>query len=235
MAVVRKFLPAIAGALLCVSRLGAQQATGSISGRVVDSASTQPLVDATVVVEGTDRRAVTRADGSFTITLVPAGARQVRARRIGYATRSASVDVMAGGTANLTLSLSQQAAALSEVVVTGYGTQRREAISGSVSTVDASAANVGVITNATQMLSGRVTGVHITQNSGEPGAGQQIRIRGGTSIGASNEPLYVVDGVPLQNEQTSPDAPDIGGITHALPRSPLNSINPDDIESITVL
>ncbi len=235
MAVVRKFLPVVAAALLCVSRLGAQGATGTITGRVVDSASAQPLAEATVVVEGTDRRAVTTGDGRFTITAVPAGAHTVRARRIGYAQRTTSVTVSAGSSASVDIALAQQAAALSEIVVTGYGTQRREAISGSVQTIDASAANVGVITNVTQMMQGRVSGVQMVQNNGEPGAGVQIRIRGGTSISASNDPLYVVDGVPLQNDATTPDAPDIASITHALPRNPLNSINPDDIESITVL
>src|SRR5204862_6371985 len=104
-----------------------------------------------------------------------------------------------------------------------------------VSTIDADAANVGVITNATQMLQGRVAGVQMTANSGEPGAGSQIRIRGGTSISASNDPLYVIDGVPLQNQAPTPDDPGHGSTNPALSRSPLNSINPDDIESITVL
>jgi TonB-linked SusC/RagA family outer membrane protein len=234
MAVVRTLLPALAGVLLVAGQLGAQE-TGSVTGRVVDSASAQPLASVTVVVEGTERRAVTRVDGSFTITLVPAGSQRVRARRIGYATREQTVTVPSGGTANVDLALAAQAAALSEVVVTGYGTQRREAISGSVSTIDASAANVGVIANANQMIQGRVAGVHMTTNNGEPGAGAQIRIRGGTSISASNDPLYVVDGVPLQNESIVASGVSRGGIDAALPRSPLNTINPNDIESITVL
>lgn len=234
MAVVRKVFPAIIGALLCATQAGAQQG-GTITGKVVDSASAQPLVGVTVSVDGIDRRAITTADGSYRMAAVPAGTHTVRARRIGYAGRSQSVTVAESGTATADFALAQQVAALSEVVVTGYGTQRREAISGSVSTVDAEAANVGVITNASQMLQGRVAGVQMITNSGEPGAGAQIRIRGGTSISASNEPLYVIDGVPLQNERTTPDAPGIASINSALPRSPLNSINPDDIESITVL
>ena len=235
MAAVRRLLPALAGALLLGGTLGAQESTGTISGRVVDSASAQPLSNATVGVEGTERRTLTRADGSYTITLVPAGSHRVRARRIGYATREASVTVPAGGNATADLSLPAQAAALSEIVVTGYGTQRREAISGSVATINADAANVGVIANANQMLQGRVAGVNMTINNGEPGAGAQIRIRGGTSITASNDPLYVIDGVPLQNENIAPSGISTGGIDAALPRSPLNAINPNDIESITVL
>src|SRR5439155_19081382 len=94
---------------------------------------------------------------------------------------------------------------------------------------------VGVVVNATHLMQGRVAGVQIIQNNGEPGAGAQIRIRGGTSISASNDPLYVVDGVPLQNDATTPQAAGIGSINAALARNPLNSINPNDIESITVL
>src|SRR5207237_10525299 len=136
--------------------------------------------------------------------------------------------------ATIKLMMKRQEAVLSEIVVPGYGTQRREAMSGSVATINADQADVGVVTNANQMLTARVAGVHLTQKSGEPGAGAQIRIRGGTSISASNDPLYVVDGVPLQNESTAPAA---GGVAYnaQLPRSPINSINPNDIESITVL
>jgi TonB-linked SusC/RagA family outer membrane protein len=235
MAAVRRLIPFLAGALLVGANLGAQESTGSISGRVVDSASAQPLANATIAVDGTDRRAVTRADGGYTISLVPAGTQTVRVRRIGYATRAMTVAVSAGGTASADFALTAQAAALSEIVVTGYGTQRREAISGSVSTINAEAANVGVITNAAQMIQGRVAGVNMTTNNGEPGAGIQVRIRGGTSISASNEPLYVVDGVPLQNEAVAPGAAGIADINPQLSRNPLNSINPNDIESITVL
>src|SRR6185503_13283630 len=130
--------------------------------------------------------------------------------------------------------LARQAAVLSEIVVTGYGTQRREAISGSVSTVSAEQANVGVVTNADQMLQSRVAGVQLTQNSGEPGAGVQIRIRGGTSISASNDPLYVVDGVPINNISEESAAIGIGG-SPPLPRNPLNMLNPSDIASVTIL
>ncbi|MBC7897101.1 MAG: SusC/RagA family TonB-linked outer membrane protein, partial [Cytophagaceae bacterium] len=124
---------------------------------------------------------------------------------------------------------------LTGVVTTGYGTQRREAITGSVASVDADEAKVGVIVNANQLLQGRVAGLNIVTNNGEPGGGVQIRIRGGTSLSASNDPLYVIDGVPLQNEAPVPGGKEFGSIRPALARSALNSINPNDIESITVL
>ena len=234
MGVVRTLASAITAIVVASTTLSAQDA-GRISGRVVDSASQQPLGDVTVTVEGTSRRAVTGANGTFFIADVPAGTHRIRARRIGYVTLDRSASVSAGGTATTDFLMVAQAAALSEIVVTGYGTQRREAISGSVSTIDAEAANVGVILNATQMMHGRIAGVSMVSNNGEPGAGTQIRIRGGTSISASNEPLYVVDGVPLQNDEIAPDPIEIAGVRPQLSRNPLNSINPNDIESITVL
>lgn len=234
MAVVRKVCTAIAAAAVMAMPLAAQ-GVGSIHGKVVDSASSQPLTSAMVTVEGTAHRALSRADGTYDIAGVNAGAVVVRARRIGYKSSSVTVTVPAGGTANADLSMATQAAVLTEMVVTGYGAQRREAITGSVSTVDATAANVGVVTNATQMMQGRASGVQIVQNSGEPGAGAQITIRGGTSISASNNPLYVIDGVPVSNDQTVANSPAVAGGGEALARNPLNTLNPGDIESITVL
>jgi len=238
MALGRYLGAALVAGLLCAGRLDAQgggTTTGTITGRVVDSTSQQPVPNVNVFVMGVQRGIVSRDDGSFTLSGIPAGTYGVRVSRIGYRPQRIDVSVTAGGTATANFTISRQAAVLSEIVVTGYGTQRREAISGSVSTVSAEQANVGVVTNADQMLQSRVAGVQLTQNSGEPGAGVQIRIRGGTSISASNDPLYVVDGVPLQNESATPGAAGIGSINPQLARNPLNSINPNDIESLTVL
>jgi len=237
MALARFLGAALVASLVSASSLGAQGggATGTISGRVVDSTSQQPIPNVNVFVMGVQRGTVSRDDGTFSFSGIPAGTYGVRASRIGYRPQRVDVSVTEGGTATATFTMSRQAAVLSEIVVTGYGTQRREAISGSVATVSAEQANVGVVTNADQMLQSRVAGVQLTQNSGEPGAGVQIRIRGGTSISASNDPLYVVDGVPLQNEATTPGAAGIGSIDAQLARNPLNSINPNDIESLTVL
>lgn len=234
MALVRSVLGTIAAVVCCTTSLAAQ-ATGSVRGRVLDSASSQGLTSVSVLVEGTSLGTFTRADGSFDLNGVPIGTRTIRARRIGYAASTQQVTVSAGSVATANFRLVPQSTVLTEVVVTGYGTQRREAITGSVATVEGTDANKGVVTNATQLVQGRVAGVQIIQNSGEPGAGAQIRIRGGTSISASNDPLYVVDGVPLQNESTTPGAAGIGSINPALPRNPLNSINPNDIESMTIL
>ena len=238
MAVVRGLFGASAGALLAAAIpvvAQAQTQTGTVTGQVVDSASRQPLPNVTVSIPGTTRGALTGPDGRFTIGAVPAGTQTVRAARIGYAARTQQVAVPAGGSVAANFVITAQIASLSEVVVqVGYGQQAKESITGSVAQVKAEDANVGVIVNTNQLITGRVAGVNVIANNGEPGGGAQVRIRGGTSLSASNEPLYVVDGLPLQNEAISPGGIGIGGGA-ALARSPLNSINPDDIESVTVL
>jgi TonB-dependent starch-binding outer membrane protein SusC len=230
----RSIVPALAGVLLWTASVGAQGQTGTITGRVVDGGTMQPLSAASVMIEGTQRGIVTRPDGSFLLPAVPAGVHRVRASQIGFGAETQEVTVTAGATATVQFTLQPQAVVLQEIVATGYGTQRREAITGSVAVVNAEAANVGVVTNPNEMIQGRVAGVQITPNNGEPGAGMQIRIRGGTSISASNEPLYVIDGVPIDNRPTEARGIGIGG-SAPLQRSPLALLNPNDIESITIL
>ena len=234
MVVVRTFLIALVGVLLWSGQLSAQTPAGTVSGRVVDSTTQQPIPDVAVFIEGTQRGTVTRSDGTFILGGVPAGPVRVRVRRIGYSSPVRAVVVPSGGTATADFALGGRVAILEEVVTTGYGTQRRAAITGSVATIDAPAANVGSINNVSNMIEGRAPGVSVTQNSGEPGAGAQIRIRGGTSISASNEPLYVVDGVPIPAVEPEDAGIGIGG-TPPLPRNPMNLINPSDIASITIL
>ena len=237
MAVVRRFTLALLVGALWSMTAGAQNPvppSGTITGRVVDADTQQGIPDVSVFVEGTRRGAVTGADGTFTIGGVPSGAQTVRARRIGYGAPVQTVNVPNGGAVSAIFAMSKQAAVLEEVVTTGYGTQRRLAITGSVATIDADQAKVAVPVNVTQMIEGRATGVQITQNSGEPGAGAHILVRGGTSISASNEPLYVIDGVAVSGNQIEPGGIGVSG-DPPLPRNPLNLINPADIQSITVL
>jgi iron complex outermembrane receptor protein len=238
MALVRYFGFVLAVGLLSAARLGAQGTMGAITGRVVDSASNQPIAAVTVRIEGTARGTVTRDDGTYMLGTVPVGSARVRAARIGYAPQVQEVTVTAGAPVTANFALSPAGVILEQVVTTGYGTQRREAITGSVATVSGDDANVGVVTNANDMIQGRVAGVELTPNNGEPGSGAQIRIRGGTSISASNEPLYVIDGVPINNAPTESRGimgGDVGGFSPSLQRSPLNLLNPSDIESITIL
>ncbi|HKA57455.1 MAG TPA: SusC/RagA family TonB-linked outer membrane protein [Gemmatimonadales bacterium] len=228
---VRTALPALA--LLVATTTGLAAQNGTIRGQVKDSTTQQALQGVTVRIDALQREAQTGTDGSFSLD-VPAGTHVVRATRIGYAPVQQSVTVTAGATSDVQLGLVPQASLLEAVVVTGYGTTRREAVTGAVSTVDAAAANVGVKTNVDQMMQGRAAGVEIIQNNGEPGAGSQILIRGGSSISNTNEPLYVIDGVPVINVPTEPPSYGIGG--QAPPaRNPLNMLNPQDIASITIL
>jgi iron complex outermembrane receptor protein len=162
------------------------------------------------------------------------GPQIVQTALIGYGQQRKAVDVTDGGVATVDFALRPQAALLEAVVVTGYGTQRREAITGSVSTIEATTARPAVTTNVDQIVQGRAAGVQITTNSGEPGSGVQVLIRGGSSISASNAPLYVVDGVPINNVPTEPEALGVGGAPPP-PRNPLNVIDPSDVASITVL
>ncbi len=234
MKLIRGLMAAAVGGFLLANPLQAQGARGAISGRVVDSTSQLPMQSVTVTIEGTQRGAVTGVDGAFRLNDLPVGPARLRVTRIGYTPQTKEVAVQAGQTATVRFVMQAVAANLGAVVVTGYGSQRREAITGSVATINAEEANVGVIANPTQLLTGRAAGVNVTLNSGEPGAAAQIRIRGGTSISASNDPLYVIDGVPLQNNEAEARGVGIGG-TPALGRNPLNAINPSDIASLTVL
>src|SRR6266566_3711803 len=237
MQLVRHLVPALVAGLFWAVPLGAQETTGAVAGKVVDATTQQPLGNVEVALAGTPHRELTRADGSFVLNGVPAGPYRLRATRIGYGSQFQEIAVTAGGTTTAQVSLAPAAAILEPVVVTGYGTQRREAITGSVSTVNADAANVGVKTNVDQLIQGRAAGVDIDQNNGEPGAGRQVLIRGGSSIGvggATNDPLYVVDGVPINNVATEPQAMGVFG-DPMLARNPLNVLNPSDISSITVL
>jgi len=236
MRLVRYVIPALASLCLVSQPLSAQGgATGTVHGQVTDSVTKQGLPSATISIVGTTRVTHTGPDGNYSLADVPAGTAVVRVTLIGYAPQQQSVSVTPAGTAEVPFGLAPQASLLEPVVVTGYGSQRREAITGSVSSVNASQANVGVVTNPTQMIIGRAAGVEITQNNGEPGAGAQILIRGGSSISNSNDPLYVIDGVPINNVATEP--PSISGVVGSppLPRNPLNTLNPSDIASITIL
>ncbi len=234
MRLVRHLVPALVAGLFWAVPLSAQQTTGGVTGKVVDASTQQPLANVEVAIAGTPYRELTRADGSFTLNGVPAGAQRLRATRIGYGSQIQEIAVAPGGTTTAQISLAPAAAILEPVVVTGYGTQRREAITGSVSTISAAAANVGVVTNVDQMIQARAAGVEVTRNNGEPGAGVSILVRGGSSISNSNEPLYVIDGVPIYNQPTEPPSYGVGG-SPPLPRNPLNLLNPSDIASITVL
>lgn len=189
-----------------------------INGKVTDSRSGTPVIGASVTPKNSTAGTTTGADGSFTLR-VATQVNTIVVSFIGYADQ----DVDISGTTTPTISLVESALNLNEVVVIGYGTARKKDLTGSVATVTAKDFQKGLITTPEQLIAGKVAGVQITGNSGQPGVGSRIRIRGGTSLNASNDPLIVIDGVPVDN----------GRILGA--PNPLSLINPNDIESQVIL
>ena len=186
-----------------------------VKGVVVDAMG--PVIGAAVVQQGTTNGTSTGIDGDFVLT-VPNADAMIEISCIGYATQ-----VFKASEVPSTITLAEDTHFLDEVVVIGYGTVKKSDLTGSVSTVKADEINKGVITSPTDLLRGKSAGVVVTAGDGMPGSGPTVRIRGGSSINASNTPLYVIDGLPVSNDGISGMA------------DPMATINPEDIESFTVL
>ena len=200
----------------------------TISGTVLDSKTGETLIGANVIAVGVDNvGTATDIDGSYSLQ-VPAGVTELEFSYTGYATQKVALGASNVVDVNMT-----EGALIDEVVVIGYGTSKKSNVTGAVSTVTADDFNAGVIASPEQLIQGRAAGVQITSASGEPGGGINIRIRGTSSVRNGNNPLFVVDGVPLSNETNEGGAQ--GGLGSSSPRNPLNFLNPNDIESITVL
>lgn len=209
--------------LLCIalsaitSPLSAQDGR-KVTGHVVDDTN-EPLIGASILVVGTSTGVITDLDGNFSI-VVPSGATTLQISYVGYETMT--VPIPDNNTVNVKMKSDSQV--LSDVVVIGYGTTRKSDLTGSVSNVSSKDFNSGLISSPEQLINGKVSGVQIMSNSGSPTAGSTIRIRGGASLNASNDPLIVLDGVPLET----------GGIS-GNDGNFLALINPSDIESMTIL
>jgi TonB-dependent starch-binding outer membrane protein SusC len=212
----------------------AQTPTGRITGTVTDSASGQPIQSATVLVVGTQIGAVTNTEGRYTINSVPEGTQQLRVQRLGYAARTTTVVVVAGQTITANFTTPAQVARLNTVVSVGYGTQRARDVTGSVSTVTTEALEHTPIVSVDQVLQGTSPGVNVTTASNEPGGALSVRIRGTSSITGNPEPLYVIDGFPVESDAEG-TSPGNGGRSRTTPTNPLVAINPSDIESISIL
>ena len=188
------FLGASAGPAL-------SQQAGTVQGTVTDAQSRQPVAGARVSVDGTPAGVATAADGTFTIRNVPEGTRTVRVAMLGYAAGVRQVSVPAGGTARADFTLSTQGILLDQVVVTALGIPREQReISTAVQQVSGEELARAGETNLVTGLSGRVSGVTIT-NSNTPGGSSRIVIRGATSLTGNNQPLFVVDGTPVINTE----------------------------------
>lgn len=187
------------------------------SGKVTDSSSGEALPGVSIVVKGTTNGTISTADGSFSLQTNRGDV--VQFSFIGYKTQ----EIVAQGQTNLLVSFVVDNEQLEEVVVIGYGTVKKSDATGSVSTVSSKDFNKGAITSPQDLLVGKSAGVVITTSGGAPGSGSTIRIRGGSSLNASNDPLIIVDGVPLDNNNVSGS------------RNFLGFVNPNDIETFTVL
>src|SRR4051794_6140676 len=183
-------------AALCASSSVLAQA-GSITGKVTAADSVSPVVGAQVTISGTQLGTVTGDDGRYTIARGPTGRYTVRALRIGFAADSLTgVAVTAGAATTANLFLKAVAVQLATVDVIGYGERQASQRTGSVATVTQKDFNTGRVVSTQQLITAKVPGVQVVDNN-EPGGGISLRVRGGASVTSSNEPLYVIDGVPL--------------------------------------
>ena len=183
---------------------------------VVKDASGEPVIGASVRVVGTQQGTVTDFDGLFTLEGVPHGAK-LQFSSIGYDTQEMTA------ASDMVVTMAESTQMLENLVVIGYGVVKKNDLTGSVTALKPDAKNKGVVVSAQDMLGGKVAGVSVTSNSGEPGGGATIRIRGGSSLNASNNPLVVIDGIAMDNNGVS-------GLSN-----PLSLVNPQDIESFNVL
>jgi TonB-linked SusC/RagA family outer membrane protein len=206
---------------------------GTLTGQVTDARTGESISGAQVAVLGTPSTTLTAADGSFTLTGVPDGAQRVRVSRIGFAPAEVGVTVSSGQSTSLTVRLEPQALQLEGVVAVGYGTQRKSDITGAIGSVTAEQLDKAPLPTVSQALQGRVAGVQVTQNSAAPGGGFSVRIRGSGSLSSDNEPLFVLDGVPVS--KSDGDAIGGGAIQGRQLPGELSFLNPSDIESIEVL
>ena len=213
-----RFFALLLAGVLSVASLSAQAQNRTIKGCITDANNKEPLMGATITLDGGKTGAVTDLDGNYTL-IVPAGTKQITVSYIGYIAKTVQLK---GDVINITLDSNDRQ--LGEVVVVGYGTARKSDLTGSVATVSAKDFNKGSISSPEQLINGKVSGVQIMSNSGSASAGSTIRVRGGASLNASNDPLIVLDGVPLEH----------GGISGNSDNF-LSMINPADIESMTVL
>jgi len=204
------------------------QQSRKITGIVKDDFG-DPIIGANVIEKGTTNGTITDLDGNFSLDVASSAILQIS--YIGYLSKEIAI----GNNTTMTIQLVEDSQNLEEVVVIGYGTVKKKDVTGSVSSVGEGDFNVGVITSPTEMMQGRVSGVSITTNGGEPGAGVSVRVRGSNSIRSGQEPLYVVDGIPLETTSAQPGGASITGVGTGGTKNPLNFLNPDDIESIDVL
>src|SRR5450759_4918481 len=197
---------------------GAMNAQGiKISGKVTDASDGSPLVGVTIQEKGTSNGTITDLSGKFSLTVAPTAILVIS--YVGYTAQ----DVPVNGRIAINIAMTIGDQKLQEVVVIGYGTVAKKDVTGSVVAIGTRDFNTGALSRPQDLIMGKIPGVQITSNGGDPSAGATIRIRGGSSLSASNDPLIVIDGVPVDNNA-------ISGMPNAL-----NLVNSNDIESFTIL
>lgn len=226
------FLRCLSMLLLVAGLSSTSLAQRTISGTITDAESGEPLIGASVLVVGTSIGTVTDTDGKYSLN-APSGSGSIEVSYTGYAAQT--IEMGASNVMDIKLSAGEL---LDEIVVVGYGSVKKKDATGAITTLTSKDFNVGVIASPEQLIQGRAAGVQITSSSGEPGAGINIRIRGTSSVSSDNNPLIVVDGVPLGGGDpggglTAGGAD--GGFGTSSARNPLNFLNPSDIASIDIL
>ena len=198
----------------------------TISGKITDATDGTGLPGVSIQVKGSKTGATTGTDGSFSIT-VPGSATTLVVSSVGYTTREIPIG---NGSFNITL-VKSSGTSLNDVVVIGYGTVKQKDLTGAVATVTSKDFQQGAaITSPDELIAGKVAGVSVTSNGGQPGAAATVRIRGLSSLNGNQDPLYVIDGVPMQSLKNPDGTSTIPGVT-----DPLSMINPSDIETMTIL
>ena len=215
---IKKMFQFFSGTVAVLLLSMAAIAQNVVSGRVNDSKDASPVPGVTVTIKGTKTSTQTIADGTYKLT-APAGATKLVFSSVGFASQEVSI-----GSSSTLVNLVATSQQLNDVVVVGYGSVRKKDVTGAVSVVSSKDFNKGVFASPEQLIAGKAAGVSVISSGGGPGTGSTIRIRGGASLNASNNPLIVIDGVPV----------DVDGGVKGAP-SFLSTINPNDIESFNIL
>ena len=200
-----------------------------VSGTITDQDGT-PLPGANILEKGTTNGTQADFDGNFSISVEDESA-VIVISYVGFATKEVNLN----GMTNLTITLEESAAGLDEVVVVGYGSQKKSDLTGSITSLQPDDFNKGTSSSPDQLILGKAAGVRISESSGEPGGAMNINIRGASSINATNQPLYVIDGFAIDNSPMLSGASSSAQLGNSAARNPLNAINPSDIASIQVL
>lgn len=214
--------------LLCPVLGYSQQ--GGVQGKIVDE-NNQPLAGASVLIKELNRQTSTNEEGLYSLANIPNGTYTISVSYIGYEATSGTVTI-SGNQQARDFTLQPDGESIDEVVVIGYGTTRKQDVTGSVASLQPKDFNQGVIVAPDQLMQGRAAGVMVINNTGQPGGSTTVRIRGNSSIRAGNNPLFVVDGIPLSGTAASPAG---GGGYGSDGGNPLNYLNPNDIASMDIL